>query len=279
MRRPSATNVYYGLQFLLYMPTWVVMAVYLVRELDLSPLELVLMGTVMEAAVFLFEVPTGVVADTYSRKLSLIVGYVGMGVAWMLVGVFSAPWAIIAIWGLWGLAYTFTSGAYQAWITDEVGVENVGRVFLRGERVRYAGAVVGLIGQVAIGVVSLRAGVIAGGAVTAACGLLCIFFMPETGFRRRPRTERGSALVELRSTAATGVRFAWAAPVILLLVSVEVFMGMSSEAFDRLKEAHFLRDVGLPAVGHLEPVVWFGGFWLAGMILGFVAIGRVLQRF
>ena len=279
MRRPSATNVYYGLQFLLYMPTWVVMAVYLVRELDLSPLELILMGTAMEAAVFLFEVPTGVVADTYSRKLSLIVGYVGMGVAWMLVGVFSAPWAIIAVWGFWGLAYTFTSGAYQAWITDEVGVENVGRVFLRGERVRYAGAVVGLIGQVAIGVVSLRAGVIAGGAVTAACGLLCIFFMPETGFRRRPRTERRSALAELRTTAATGVRFAWAAPVILLLVSVGFFMGMSSEAFDRLKEAHFLRDVGLPAVGHLDPVVWFGGFWLAGMILGFVGIGRILKRF
>jgi MFS transporter, DHA3 family, tetracycline resistance protein len=279
MRRPSATSVYYGLQFLLYMPTWVVMAVYLVRELNLSPLELILMGTVMEAAVFLFEVPTGVVADTYSRKLSLIVGYVGMGVAWMLVGVFSAPWAIIAIWGFWGLAYTFTSGAYQAWITDEVGVENVGRVFLRGERVRYAGAVVGLIGQVAIGVVSLRAGVIAGGAVTAACGLLCVFFMPETGFRRRPRIERGSALAELRSTAATGVRFAWAAPVILLLVSVGFFMGMSSEAFDRLKEAHFLRDVGLPPLGHLDPVVWFGGFWLAGMILGFVAIGRILKRF
>ena len=279
MRRPAATNVYYGLQFLLYMPTWVVMAVYLVRELDLSPLELILMGTAMEAAVFLFEVPTGVVADTYSRKLSLIVGYVGMGVAWMLVGVFSAPWAIIAIWGFWGLAYTFTSGAYQAWITDEVGVENVGRIFLRGERVRYAGAVVGLIGQVAIGVVSLRAGVIAGGAVTAACGLLCIFFMPETGFRRRPRTERGSAFAELRSTAATGVRFAWAAPVILLLVSVGFFMGMSSEAFDRLKEAHFLRDVGLPAVGHLDPVVWFGAFWLAGMVLGFVAIGHILKRF
>ena len=279
MRRPSATNVYYGLQFLLYMPTWVVMAVYLVRELDLSPLELILMGTAMEAAVFLFEVPTGVVADTYSRKLSLIVGYVGMGVAWMLVGVVSAPWAIIAIWGFWGLAYTFTSGAYQAWITDEVGVENVGRIFLRGERVRYAGAVVGLIGQVAIGVVSLRAGVIAGGAVTAACGLLCIFFMPETGFRRRPRTERGSAFAELRSTAASGVRFAWAAPVIILLVSVGFFMGMSSEAFDRLKEAHFLRDVGLPAVGHLDPVVWFGAFWLAGMVLGFVAIGHILKRF
>ena len=268
MRRLPATTVYYGLEVLLSMPTWVVMSVYLVNELDLSPLQLVLMGTAMEAAVFLCEVPTGVVADTYSRRLSLIIGYLGMGVAWMLVGVFSAPWLIVALWGFWGVSYTFTSGAYEAWISDEVGVENVGRVFLRGSRIGYVGAVAGLIGQVAIGIVSLRAGVIAGGAVTALCGVLCIFLMPETGFRRRPRAERGSAFAELRTTAASGARFAWAAPVILLLVGVDFFMGMSSEAFDRLKEAHFLRDVGLPAVGDLDPVVWFGIFWLVGMILG-----------
>jgi MFS transporter, DHA3 family, tetracycline resistance protein len=279
MRRLPATTVYYGLQVLLYMPTWVVMAVYLVQELDLSPLELVLMGTAMEAAVFLFEVPTGVLADTYSRRLSLIIGYLGMGAAWMLVGVVSEPWAIIALWAFWGISYTFTSGAYEAWITDEVGVENVGRVFLQGERVHYIGSVVGLLVQVAIGIVSLRAGVIAGGAFTIAAGLLCILFMPETGFRRRPRAERASAFAELRATATSGARYAWAAPVILLLVSVELFMGMSSEAFDRLKEAHFLRDVGLPAVGDLDPVVWFGIFWLAGMILGFFAVGRLLKRF
>jgi MFS transporter, DHA3 family, tetracycline resistance protein len=260
------------------MPTWVVMAVYLVQELHLSPLQLVLMGTAMEAAVFVFEVPTGVVADTYSRRLSLIIGYVGMGVAWMAVGLVSSPGAIIGLWALWGLAYTFTSGAEEAWITDEVGVENVGRVFLRGSRIQYIGSISGLILQVAIGIYSLRAGVIAGGAVTVLAGLLCLLFMPETGFRRRPRAERGSALSELRSTAANGFRYAWAAPVILLLVGVDFFTGMSSEAFDRLKEAHFLRDVGLPAVGHLDPVVWFGIFWLVGMVLGFFATGRLIKR-
>jgi DHA3 family tetracycline resistance protein-like MFS transporter len=279
MRRADATRLYYVLQVLLFMPTWVVMAVYLVRVVHLSPLQLILMGTAMEAAVFLFEVPTGVVADTYSRRLSLIVGYLGMGVAWMLVGVFSAPWAIIALWAFWGFSYTFTSGAEQAWITDEVGGENVARVFLKGSRIRYVGSVFGLVGQVAIGLFSLRAGVIAGGAVTAVCGLLCIFLMPETGFRRRPLAERGSALAELRQTAVTGARYAWAAPVILLLVGVELFMGMSSEAFDRLKEAHFLRDVGLPAVGQLSPVLWFGIFWLVGMVLGFVATGWLIKRF
>jgi DHA3 family tetracycline resistance protein-like MFS transporter len=278
VRRLPATTVYYGLNVILRMPTWVVMAVYLVRELHLSPLQLVLMGTAMEAAVFLFEVPTGVVADTYSRRLSLIIGYLGMGSAWVAVGLVSAPWLIIALWALWGFAYTFTSGAEQAWITDEVGIENIGTIFLRAARYGQAGAVVGLLLQVAVGTASLRAGVILGGAFTIACGLACIALMPETGFRRRPRAERGSALAEMRTTAVAGARYAWAAPVILLLIGVELFMGASSEAFDRLKEAHFLRDVGLPAMGQLDPVVWFGIFWLAGMLLNIASIGSLIRR-
>jgi DHA3 family tetracycline resistance protein-like MFS transporter len=279
MRRPSATGVYYGLEFTLSMPTWVVMAVYLVSELHLSPLQLVLMGTAMEAAVFVFEIPTGVVADMYGRRLSLIIGFIGTGVAWMLVGFVSTPWLIIAIWAFWGLSYTFTSGAYEAWITDEVGAENIGSLFLRGSRISYVGAVVGLALQVALGTfVSLKAGVVAGGAVTVASGLACIFLMPETGFRRRARGERASAVHEFRTTAVGGARFAWAQRVVMLLITVELFMGMSSEAFDRLKEAHFLRDVGLPGVGGLDPVVWFGIFWLAGMVIGFIAMGRMIKR-
>lgn len=278
MKRFPATTVYYWLNFGAGMPTWVVMSVYLVQELQLTPLQLVLMGTAMEGAVFLFEIPTGVVADTYSRRLSLVIGYLGMGAAWVAVGLVSAPWLIIALWAVWGLAYTFTSGAEQAWIADEVGAENIGTIFLRATRFWQAGAVVGLVLQVALGIVSLRAGVVLGGVFTIACGLGCIVFMPETGFRRRPRAERASALVEMRSTAAAGARYAWAAPVILLLVGVDFFMGASSEAFDRLKEAHFLRDVGLPGIGSLDPVVWFGLFWLAAMVLGFSAIGPLIKN-
>ena len=276
MRRADPTRLYYALRFGAQMPTWVVMAVYLVRELHLSPLQLVLMGTAMEAAVFVFEVPTGVVADTYSRRLSLVIGYLGMGAAWVAVGLVSQPWLIIALWAVWGFSYTFTSGAEQAWITDEVGLEKVGTIFLRAARFGQVGAVVGLVLQVAVGTASLRAGVILGGMFTIACGLGCLAFMPESGFRRRPRAERSHALTEMRTTAAAGARYAWAAPVILLLIGVELFMGASSEAFDRLKEAHFLRDIGLPAVGHLDPVVWFGLFWLAGMVLNIAAIGSLI---
>ena len=280
MRRLPATTVFYGLEFLLSMPTWVVVAVYLVQDLHLSPLQLVLMGTAMEAAVFLFEIPTGVVADTYGRRLSLVIGYLGMGTTWLLVGVASAPWLVIALWALWGLSYTFTSGSYEAWITDEVGAENVGPIFLRGARRRPMRArSPGSSCSSRSGTASLRAAVIAGGAITLLSGLACIVLMPETGFVRHPREHRASALAQLRTTAVSGGRFAWARPIVMTLIAVELFLGASSESFDRLKEAHFLRNIGLPALGDLEPVVWFGIFALVTMALGFFAVGRLLKRY
>jgi DHA3 family tetracycline resistance protein-like MFS transporter len=102
--------------------------------------------------------------------------------------------------------------------------------------------------------------------------------MEEHGFQRRPPEERFSPLREMRTTAAAGARYARAAPVILLLIAVAVFMGASSEGFDRLKEAHFLRDVGLPAIGSLSPVVWFGILWLVGMVNGIVGTTLLIRR-
>lgn len=279
MKRLPATTVYYGLELLLSAPTFIVVAVYLVRDLHLSPLQLVLMGTAMEATVFLFEVPTGVIADTYSRRLSLIIGFFGMGTAWLLVGVVSSAWLVLVLWAFWGLAYTFTSGAYAAWITDEVGVDAVGPVFLRGARLSFVGSILGLVALVALGTQSVRAAVIVGGAIQIACAVACIFLMPETGFRRRPAAERKGPLTELRTTATTAARFVRAAPLLLMIIGISVFEGASSEAFDRLKEAHFLRDIGLPSIGHFPAVVWFGAFTVVAMLFGFFAVGALQKRF
>ncbi|MGH3102928.1 MAG: MFS transporter [Gaiellaceae bacterium] len=279
MRRLPATTVYYGLEFLLSAPSWIFIAVYLVRDLEFSPLELILMGTVMEATIFLTEIPTGVIADTFSRRASLIVSMVIQGAAITLVGVFTDPIAVIATWGLWGFGWTFMSGAYEAWITDEVGSDRVGPVFLRGNRVGYLGGLAGLGAQTALALYSLQAAVIAGGVLTIACGLASLLFMPETGWTRRPRAERSHALAEFRTTAVQGGRFVRAQPLLLLLLAITFFAGMSSEAFDRLSEAHFIRDVGLPSIGALEPIVWFGILGAIGLAISFVGAGFLLKRF
>lgn len=272
--RLRPTTLYFALNFLQAIGVgWVVFDLYLVRVLQLSPLELILMGTVMEATIFVFEVPTGVVADTYSRRLSLIVGFLGMGSAVVGVGLSSTAWIAIVLWGFWGLSYTFTSGAYEAWIADEVGAQNVGSLFLRGSRVRIAGSLAGLGLCVAIGVWSLRAAVIVSGGFLLVCGFVCIALMQETGFRRRPTSARSEAL---RGTASTGFRFVRSQTLLLLLVATELFAGFGAEAFDRLTEAHVIRDVGIPA--EIDPVLAFGAVSVVTMFFAFAAVTPIIHR-
>lgn len=52
---------------------------------------------------------------------------------------------------LWGIGATFLGGEVEAWITDEVGDERVGSVFLRGTQVGPVGTMAGIPGAVALG--------------------------------------------------------------------------------------------------------------------------------
>jgi MFS transporter, DHA3 family, tetracycline resistance protein len=279
VRRLPAVPFYYALEFVLSLPAWVVVAVFLVRDIGLSPLELILVGTVMEAAVFVFEVPTGAFADTYGRRRSIAVSCVLQGAAYVLVGSANDVWMVLVAWALWGLGWTFMSGAYQAWITDEVGAERVGRVFARGNQLGYAGALVGLVVSVGLATLNLRLPIIAVGVVIVLLGVATIVFMPETGFSRAARAEGENPLAELRGAVTNGVRYVRVQPLLLAIVAIDFFAGMSTEAMDRLSEAHFIRDVGLPRVGSLDPVVWFGLFGVGGLAIGFVASQYLVRRF
>jgi MFS transporter, DHA3 family, tetracycline resistance protein len=274
-----ATTVNYGLVAASSFSPFVVLAVYFVRVVHMSPLQLVLVGTVMEAAIFVFEVPTGAFADTFGRKLSLIVAFVIQGTAIVIVGAVPSFWVIAAAWALWGFGWTFESGTWEAWLADEIGVERLPGVLMRAARVGYGSGIAGLLAGVGIALWNIQAAVIFGGLVTVAMGVACIFVMPETGWSRKPVEERLSAPRELASTVSTAVRFVRAQPAVLLLIGATVVAGASSEAFDRLWEAHFIRDVGLPHVGSLDPIVWFGLFGILISALGLVISTVVIKRF
>jgi DHA3 family tetracycline resistance protein-like MFS transporter len=253
-----------------------VTAVYFVTELHMSPLQLVLVGTVMELTVFLCEVPTGIVADTYSRRLSIVVGYVIMGAAFLLVGGVGVVWAVLAGWAIWGFGYTFTSGAFDAWLADEVGADKVTSVYLRGAQIGRAASVLGILAAVGLGVIDLRLPIVLGGAGIAALGVFFALAMPETGFRPLPREDR-SSFGQMAHTGRTGAKLVRSRPVLLAILGISAFGGMWSESYDRLWQAHVIRDIGLPSVGNLQPVVWFGLFGVVGLLLA-IAVARPLGR-
>lgn len=282
MKRPDALRVFYGLEFFDSIglhAAFTVWAVYLVQDVGVNPLQLVLLGTVSEIAIFLFEVPTGVVADTYSRRLSIIIGLLLAGASFVVAGLVAVYWLILAAAVLRGIAGTFLSGAEEAWITDEHGVDGIGRVFLRGTQWSYAGAIVGAVVGVAVATADLGAALVLGGLVTFATGVACIFLMPEHGFTRRPVEERRSPLRALRTTAVSGARLVRGHHVLLLIVAITFFAGAASEGLDRLWEAHLLQSVGLPELWGLDPVVWFGVFNVVGLLAGIVITSFLVPRF
>jgi MFS transporter, DHA3 family, tetracycline resistance protein len=239
----------------LFMTMWATVAsVYRIEVVGLDPLRLVLLGTALEVAVFVFEVPTGVFADTFGRRRSVIAGFVLMGSGFVLEGAIPKFVAVLAAQAIWGVGYTFISGALEAWIADGAPDRDLGNVYLRGEQADYLGSFVGIPASVLLGLVTLNLPLLTGGALTIALGLALVFAMPERDFRPSPPKNR-SPMEHTAATARGGVRLVRSKPVLLILLAAALFSGMSQEGFDRLNPKQFLDVVGLPTIGGFEPVV------------------------
>jgi MFS transporter, DHA3 family, tetracycline resistance protein len=245
--------------------------VYQVTTVRLDPLQLVLVGTTLEATVFLFEVPTGVVADAYSRRLSIIIGVVLIGLGFVLEGTVPRFEAILVAQLVWGIGYTFTSGATQAWISDEIGEGRAGAAFLRSAQVESIGGVAGIALGAAIGSAAINLPIIAGGVVLVALALFLVFAMPEHGFKAVPRKNRNS-FRHMADIFRQGIAMVRKRPALITILASGVIHGAFSEGFDRLWTAHLLQDVTLPSFGDLQPVVWFGAMRIVSALLGIGAI-------
>jgi MFS transporter, DHA3 family, tetracycline resistance protein len=257
---------------------WTVAAVYFVREVGMGPLELVLAGTALEVAYFVFEVPTAVVADTYSRRASVVLAQGLMGAGFVLTGAFAEVWVVLAAAALTGFGWTFKSGAEDAWLADEVGPERMGRSYQRGAQLERALSLVGIGLAVGLALVDLRLPIVVGGVLLIALGLLLALVMPEAGFRPAPRGELGRARA-LARTARGGGRLVRTRPVLLVIVGIAFFGGMWSEGIDRLWEAHLLVDVGIPGLGGLDPILWFGVLNAGALLLALVVAQPLVPRF
>jgi len=270
--------LYRGIDSFAMALSWTVAAVFFVTELEMSPLTLILTGTALEVAYFLFEVPTGIVADTYSRRTSIVIAMFVMGLSFVATGLAPGVAVVLLAAAFTGFGWTFKSGAEDAWLADEVGLENVARSYQRGAQIARAGALAGIGAAVGLALVDLRLPIIAGGLVMLGLGCLLALLMPETGFR--PAQYEGvGAVRSMARTGAQGGRLLRGRPILLLIVGIAFFAGMWSEGIDRLWEAHFLVDVGVPGLGSLDPVVWFGVLSAGVLLLAILVAQPLVRRF
>lgn len=242
--------------------------VYQSQVVGLGPLQLVLVGTVMEAVAFLAQVPTGVIADVYSRRLSVVIGYLLMGAGLLVWGLLASFAAILVANAVWAVGAVCVDGAEEAWAADEIGEDRIGAAFTRGSQVAQIGTVLGIAAAVGLARFGLAVPVVVAGIITVLIGLTLAAVMPENGFARTPH-------LTMWSQVGAGGRAVRTSPILIGLVAGTLFLGMSSEGFDRLSQPHFLLDLGFP--GGLSADAWFGVLAIAGAI-GSVAVTGVVGR-
>ena len=220
---------------------------YRIESAGLNPLELVLVGTFMEAAVFVCEIPTGIVADVYSRRLSVIIGNIGMGIAFVLEGAYPHVGTIMAAQIFWGIIYTFTSGATEAWLAGEVGEAALTGIFLRAQQLGQLGSAGrDRDGDRARAHRPLGADRRRGSAADRARRLA---HPRHARDRLHPRAagER-ETWTALRTTARNGFGAIRRSRALMLLAVAAALAGAASEPFDRLWQAKYLKEVHFPDV-------------------------------
>ena len=209
---------------------WGINTIFLL-DAGLSNLEAFAANAFFTAGMVIFEVPTGIVADTIGRRASYLSGTITLTVATLL---YVLLWQVEAPFWQWafaslarGLGFTFFSGAVDAWLVDALTATgfdgDLETVFGRGQIV---GGVAMLTGSLAGGVLAqwinlgfpfvLRAVILALMFVVAWRLMHDIGFTPERG---------GRPLAEMRRIASESIEYGWRVPSVKWLMVQALFTG------------------------------------------------------
>jgi MFS family permease len=209
---------------------WGINTIFLL-DAGLSNFEAFAANAFFTAGMVVFEVPTGVVADTVGRRASYLLGTLTLSAStllYVLLWQLSAPfwqWALASV--LLGLGFTFFSGAVEAWLVDALTATGytgqMETVFGRGQVVT---GVAMLTGSVAGGFVAQQVNL--GAPFVLRAAILLVMFavawrlMHDVGFTPK----KGSRpLTEMRRIASASIEYGWRAPAVKWVMVQALFTG------------------------------------------------------
>ena len=168
-----------------------------------------------------FEIPTGVVADTLGRRVSFllclatlfITTLLYVAIAWRGWGFWAFVWVSVFL----GLGYTFYTGAVDAWLVDALKAtgyrEPLERVFARGQMFFGGGMLVGTISGGLLGQIRLDIPYLVRAAIVVPLFVLAWREMPELGFTPRA-LELRRVPAEMRRVFVEGLSYGLKHPVV-----------------------------------------------------------------
>jgi MFS family permease len=224
----------------------------------------------------LFEVPTGVVADTRGRRFSFMLGAVTLLastllylVMWQVHAGF-VGWALASI--LLGLGFTFFSGATEAWLVDALSASgfrgNLESIFGRAQTVGGAAMLVGsVLGGVVAQLTDLGVPYLLRAAMLGVTLAIAWRFMHDIGFKPR---HGANAVDEVRSVLRGSIDGGWRnPPVRWLMLAAPFTSGVGFYAFYALQPylLELYGDTGAYGIAGLAAALVAGAQIVGGLIV------------
>ena len=247
-----------------------------VNTLFLLDAGLDLMGVFIANAFFslgnvLFEIPTGVLADTRGRRLSFLISVALLFVstlAYVAIPRFGGGLvAFSAVSVLIGLGFTFYSGAVEAWLVDALEASGfkgqLDVVFARGSMITGAAMLVGTALGGVLGDVDLALPYVVRSALLVAVFAVAVFTMHDLGFT--PRSLRASEVpAAMGQVARDSLAYGWRRRSVRLLMILSFFqVGFLTWGYHAW-QPYFLELLGRDAV------------WVAGVVAALISVSMIL---
>ena len=203
---------------------WGVNTLFLL-DAGLTIFEVFVANAAFTAALALFEIPTGVVADTLGRRVSFLLSEITLSVgtlAYVAVAAIDGGLLLFCVAGvILGLGYAFYSGAVEAWVVDALAAtgyrHELDRVFARAAIVASVAMIIGTIAGGVLGQIHLSLPYIARAALVLVAFGVGVRTMHDVGFTPRALHIRG-VIGEMRKVTHTGMTYGWRTPAVRLLV-------------------------------------------------------------
>ena len=262
--------MYGGLYTLAASIIWGVNTLFLL-DAGLSISEVFIANAAWAAGTMIFEIPTGVVADTVGRRISFLLSLVVLAITTLVyvglaqVGGGLVAFAVVSV--LIGLGFTFYSGAMEAWLVDGLRFHGydgeLDRVFSRGQMVSGAAMLVGTVGGGLLGQIDLAIPFLVRTGLLLVLLVLAFIGMHDLGFEPRHVPLR-EIPAEAAKIGRAGVRFGWHHRSLrLLMLATAVQMGVFAWAWYAW-QPYFLELLGQDLV------------WVAGVVAALLAISMML---
>ncbi len=249
------------------------------RSYHLSYLETNMVNFCFFATIFLFEIPTGAIADVFGRKISIIISYLLMGISMLLYALATTFPGFALAEMLGAIASTFNNGAFEAWMVDRLRQQKypgkLPNILAGGERWRLISSVVGAVLGAKLSDLDMRIPWVVAGVIQLVAVVAGLILIKEQKTERKQLDLR-NCFCRIRKTVTSSLSFARSSRNIRFLLLTGALFSFSVTAPNMQWQpffSQFLKGSSSTPLGFISAAISLA------LIAGSFFTGRVIQTF